>query len=703
MLPSRTSANIADTTGALTSAVTVCSAFGNPCATLGRNTAFAPFSRAWNFDAKIERGLSGLMYDVRSKHPLLACLLAVIAAVCLHGVAPAQISPGPLAGAHQSLNGSANCTTCHALGRERTFKCLECHAEIASRVAAHKGLHATYNIQPGSSQGCPTCHSDHNGEDFPLIKWDTKNFNHALSGFKLEGKHAGLSCNQCHTAEKIPPAQRANLKIKDLNRTFLGLSQSCVSCHQDAHQGRLGNNCAQCHNSTDWKTVSPQQFDHSKTRYALTGMHMQVTCEKCHTPGPDNKPRYSGIPFGQCSDCHRDPHHGAFTQTCQSCHNTSGWKKLAAGLNEKFDHSKTKFPLLGKHAAVGCIQCHGSGDFKKPIAFGKCADCHKPDPHKAQFAKRPDGGECAGCHTVAGWKPSTFTVTNHATTAYPLQGAHARVGCQKCHIPRGSDTVFKMKFEHCTDCHEDKHSGQFAAAPYFNGCERCHTVETYRPSTFSLARHKETRFLLTGEHIAVPCADCHKQSTDLKPPTAIYHWANLSCTSCHADPHRGQFNQRMQQAKAAGAPGGCETCHSTKSWKELSKFDHSKTGFPLLGSHRATACIDCHKPPNLETNMMHVDFKAAPKRCEQCHDDPHGKQFARGDVTPCAECHNSAKWKPSLFDHNRRTAFPLQGVHANVKCADCHKLTRQFEGKPVLFYKPTPKECAACHGAEKVS
>jgi len=159
----------------------------------------------------------------------------------------------------------------------------------------------------------------------------------------------------------------------------------------------------------------------------------------------------------------------------------------------------------------------------------------------------------------------------------------------------------------------------------------------------------------------------------------------------------------MQQAKAAGAPGGCETCHSTKSWRELSKFDHSKTGFPLLGAHRATACIDCHKPPNLETNMMHVDFKAAPKQCEQCHDDPHGKQFARGDVTPCAECHNSAKWKPSLFDHNRRTAFPLQGVHANVKCADCHKLTRQVEGKPVLFYKPTPKECAACHGAEKVS
>ena len=113
--------------------------------------------------------------------------------------------------------------------------------------------------------------------------------------------------------------------------------------------------------------------------------------------------------------------------------------------------------------------------------------------------------------------------------------------------------------------------------------------------------------------------------------------------------------------------------------------------------------MDCHKPPNLETTLLHVDFKAAPKVCEQCHEDPHGKQFAKGDATPCADCHNTAKWKPALFDHGKRTAFPLEGVHKNVKCADCHKLMREVDGKAVLFYKPTPKECAACHGAEKVS
>ena len=97
---------------------------------------------------------------------------------------------------------------------------------------------------------------------------------------------------------------------------------------------------------------------------------------------------------------------------------------------------------------------------------------------------------------------------------------------------------------------------------------------------------------------------------------------------------------------------------------------------------------------------MNVDFHAAPKQCEECHADIHGAQFARaGSVTGCADCHNSARWKPSLFDHEKRTTFPLQGAHRNVGCAECHKLTHVINGKAVLFYKPTPKECVACHGA----
>jgi hypothetical protein len=150
---------------------------------------------------------------------------------------------------------------------------------------------------------------------------------------------------------------------------------------------------------------------------------------------------------------------------------------------------------------------------------------------------------------------------------------------------------------------------------------------------------------------------------------------------------------------ADGRASGCETCHGLNDWKDLTKFDHDKTGFPLVGSHKAVGCIQCHKPPALETNLRHVQFGGAPKVCETCHADPHARQFARNGSAPgCEQCHQPGKWRPSQFDHEK-TAFSLRGAHQQVKCAACHKNLREVEGKQVLYYLPVPKECAACHGA----
>jgi hypothetical protein len=109
------------------------------------------------------------------------------------------------------------------------------------------------------------------------------------------------------------------------------------------------------------------------------------------------------------------------------------------------------------------------------------------------------------------------------------------------------------------------------------------------------------------------------------------------------------------------------------------------------------ACADCHKPPNMELTMVHVKFTGAPKACNECHENPHADQFGtRG--SNCATCHNSNKWRPSLFDHDK-TAFPLQGGHEDVACSACHTLKKPVNGTLVLFYKPTPTACEACHGA----
>jgi hypothetical protein len=630
--------------------------------------------------------------------------LFVGALLCLLGgprerPARAQISPGPLSKAHQSLSGPTNCSKCHDLGRGAAqLKCLECHTEIRERVTQRRGMHAVWVSATGTSKDCAKCHSEHNGVDFQLVHWEPSReaLDHSKTGFALTGKHAGVACEKCHKMEYIPAPARAGILVKDLNRTYLGLSRDCVTCHTDEHRGQVGKDCARCHNADGWKPA--RLFNHATSKYPLTGAHEKVPCGKCHPTVADAKPfvKYTGLSFTKCTACHADPHRGSFTEPCQSCHNTTSWKQIA-GL-QGFDHSKTKYPLLGKHKTVACEDCHKHGDFKAQIPFANCVDCHK-DYHGGQFLKRAGGAECAVCHTVDGFKPSTFTVKDHEATKYPLEGRHVPVACDKCHVPKGEATVFKITQTLCKDCHEDIHKGQFASLPLQNRCESCHDLRGFKPARFALARHNETRFPLKGAHVAVLCADCHKPVPAGSPTPVKYRFDDRSCTACHLDPHKGQFREQMAAKRADGTAAGCEACHTTVKWKELNRFDHSKTDFPLLGAHRGVACGDCHRPPTLETTLKNVDFHAAPKQCFACHKDPHAGQFAaRRDAADCSGCHDSARWKPSTFNHDKRTPFSLEGAHRKVACNDCHKLRRETEGLSVIFYKPTPKECKACHG-----
>lgn len=621
-------------------------------------------------------------------------LLMLLVTTAAHG--HAQISPGPLAKPHAQLNGATNCMQCHQVStRAPSFKCLDCHREIADEIQRNQGLHATFPRSGPPGAACVKCHSDHNGVEFQMIHWNPtpQGFNHATTGFLLDGKHASVACRACHAIQHIAAPARAILSTKDLNRTWMGLSPQCATCHADVHQGRFGGDCAHCHSTSDWKaaTVEKAGFDHSKTRFPLTGAHREVKCESCHTPSSNGQLRFTGLKFSTCSDCHRDPHSGAFKQTCESCHTTTTWKK--SQFAENFDHSKTAFPLIGKHLEVSCVDCHERGDFKKPIKHDLCSDCHAPDPHGGQFAKRPDGGKCESCHTVQGWTPSTFSVADHAKTGFPLVSPHASVKCADCHIPAGPATKFKIKFATCVDCHKDEHQGQFAGDPWRNRCEQCHNGATFKVASFTLAKHQKSGFPLTGGHVAIACNECHKPLAGAR--TAVYHFAQLSCMTCHEDVHKGQFTARMTALDTFGKPLGCAACHSTEDWHDLSKFDHSQTMFPLLGAHRAVACVECHRAPKAGVTLQNIDFANTPMHCGDCHQNPHADQFGPR-ASDCASCHNVTQWRPSLFNHDK-TPFPLKGAHENVACSACHTLEKTVNGNLVLFYKPTPTACEACH------
>jgi hypothetical protein len=553
--------------------------------------------------------------DFLSRTISAALVLVSLTLICSAG-APAQISPGDLTTAHASLEGMGSCTKCHALGKEVTnAKCLDCHAELRTRVDAGKGFHAKLTAKP-----CVECHSEHHGRNFMLVRFDRKKFNHDETGFTLEGKHRPLECVKCHTQANIRAKDvMANKAIMDAH-TFMGLPTDCNGCHADKHRGQLAQQCQNCHTAEGWKPAS--RFAHDRAKYRLTGKHMQVDCGKCHRPMPNDVKtvKYAGIEFDKCSSCHADPHRGRFQKPCESCHSTAGWQ---TGATRNFDHATTKFPLKGLHAGVRCEQCHipvrgPDGKLQQNFVVKKyqtCEDCHA-DAHRGEFAVRKDKGTCESCHNENGWERNTFV---HAAARYALKGMHEKVECVKCHGAVRVDARGKRmppdcrvkKFDACMDCHEDAHGSQFKRRKDGGACESCHTVDGFLPASYTPADHGTSKFPLIGGHMAVPCAKCHPADFVRARSTRQFMWkSGPDCEACHRDPHGNQFARNRYP--------GCESCHNPNAWTALA-FNHEETKFPLTGKHAKVACVDCHTPLAKAGTEKIRQYAGTPTRCVDCH------------------------------------------------------------------------------------
>jgi len=637
--------------------------------------------------------------ETKNKSVVMACLCVLIALiVSSRNSLWAQVSPGALSRAHRSLEGARHCVDCHELNAQPPArKCLDCHREIERRLDARRGLHPSLVGSESGGKPCSRCHPEHHGRDFNLVRWETepKHFDHQRTGYSLTGRHAALVCNQCHQAPRIAGADAAEITVKDRSRTFLGLSRECRACHGDQHRGQLSAQCETCHDTARWQNAA--QYDHAKARFQLSGPHEKVQCLKCHPEAlaADSKPyrQFRNLSFDDCAPCHRDPHGGAFQAACKTCHALPDWKPAA--ISVAFNHARSRYPLLGKHAGLPCKACHSKSAFNRPVAHNLCGDCHRQSPHKSQFAARADGGDCSACHKVQGFKPSTFDLARHGTTAFSLDGKHAGIRCDQCHKPWTSALVFKISDTRCAQCHADKHAGQFRPALNSRQCEMCHTVRGFRPSTFTLARHQTTRFPLPGAHGAVVCGECHADAGG-RTDAARYRFDNLACSSCHQDIHKGQFAVRMAQPGPSGAPVDCTACHTNTAWKDLPGFDHRGTNFPLAGGHRQAPCDRCHRRGEPKPEPGSVVFRSAPRKCDSCHQDEHGGQFASAGGTDCTRCHSDRQWKPSTFDHDRGSTYVLTGVHQNTKCAACH-ISRTNGDRKMIVFKGIPRQCSGCH------
>jgi hypothetical protein len=639
------------------------------------------------------------------------------------GILNKLFAPGQMIEGHKDLEQS-DCLKCHDAGQGvPDTKCLACHKELNRQVRAGTSFHGQ------TKKNCIECHSDHKGRAFDTTLIDEKKFDHAKTGYSMEGKHADLKCSECHNEKRDKKSTRTG----DIR--YFGKENTCNSCHKkhDVHYFKgdwAAKECNACHGTKTWK--SEIKFDHTRdAKYKLVGKHAQMKCAECHNPEKDkraSKYNWPTLEKSECLACHEDTHKTLLSPKfrggdCTQCHSQTVWKI------PKFDHGVTSYRLKGKHDETQCIDCHkqapgvAAKDTKHYNWTGlstRCLSCHKEEHY---FGTKPsphlgDLNACSKCHTERDWK-TTHSFNHTSDTRFAITGKHLDVSCAKCHLPstkaghsekaksvvpagnaKGIYQWSDLQSKTCELCHTNPHLKQFTKDTLKKSCTECHTSEGWKVFPKKADKnfnHSQTRFELTGSHQGMSCNKCH-----VKDGKQIFKFASQAqqfCVDCHDNQHLDQFHKdRSAQS--------CAECHSTTTFSKLKPFDHSRTAFTLRGAHADLKCNDCHsataksfltKPPKVKHQFLFPGLGA--KGCTTCHDDYHKGQLSN----ECQKCHSEKSWKKPNFVHNRDSSFKLSGEHEDLKCNACHKPRKGevvvFAGvrSPVVQFKPIPSKCSDCH------
>jgi hypothetical protein len=602
-------------------------------------------------------------------------------------------SPGPLTTSHAALDDQTKCNDCHVNGTRDVSndKCLGCHdhSDLQSRIAKGQGFHASSVVR---GKKCETCHHEHKNRGYDLMGWSSikggeKGFDHELTGWKLNGKHASTDCGDCHKT-----------RDKQGLKTYMGTNRLCGAsgCHlkDQPHKFEASETdklaCERCHNESVFKPAKAKlSFDHNDRKDALMpilGSHRDVACAKCHPKSVFNMPVAKPDNCGNAG-CHQSPHDGHLygTRPCEWCHSPT-FKSLK---QQNFDHSeRTRFDLGSAHRKIKCYDCHTKAlGESKPT--GACEQCHAKDSHHGErFSAFGSPPKCGVCHPSGGPKFTPSAFSHGSRTRFALQYKHAEQSCRRCHRGKGPSDFERFSFDpnkECMSCHAHKtvHDNKYTNKQC-SGPGGCHlhpgdpTIRTGKDNKIvEIVHGSDGTFPLIKKHTKVPCADCHT-GRDSKGKTTFTELSS-NCNAngqCHEDSlHEGSLGKK------------CTVCHVSGTWDALN-FDHDKpfpadakgkvSEYPLKGEHKKNKCEACHGSER--------DFAGTEVTCAAvgCHADDDAHKGRLGNK--CEQCH--VETGDNLFNHNTMSAFHLDGKHLTVRCTDCH---------PSVTFKPRPKTCFGCH------
>jgi hypothetical protein len=278
---------------------------------------------------------------------------------------------------------------------------------------------------------------------------------------------------------------------------------------------------------------------------------------------------------------------------------------------------------------------------------------------QAEDAPYPHGDfedDCSKCHSSQGWHPAVISDRfDHARSSdFVLDGAHQNTMCRSCHL----SLEFSEADPKCVTCHLDVHNGELGV-----DCAQCHSTTNFINRADDVRSHRTTRFPLDGSHTTLDCLACHPMQ-----PSGGLRFVNtrMECEACHLDAFMRTTEPNHVALKF---DRDCSTCHGTTTWNAVrfDQFDHTATGFPLVGAHRGVGCAQCHTGGG---------FAGVATDCLTCHRQDYEStrapdHLAGGFPTDCQQCHGSQGWSSAEFDHGM-TGFSLTVSHGGLTCERCH-------------------------------
>ena len=153
---------------------------------------------------------------------------------------------------------------------------------LALLAAAPALAQTPANPHGNADLDCASCHAEAVGPGDQV----GSGFDHATTGFALEGAHARALCRDCHD----DPA-------------FAQVGTACADCHSDTHRGRQGPACGECHTPDRLGRQPGHAPPPRRHGPAPGGCPCGVDCDACHQ-GPVTS-QYVGTPT-DCYACHAE-------------------------------------------------------------------------------------------------------------------------------------------------------------------------------------------------------------------------------------------------------------------------------------------------------------------------------------------------------------------------------------------------------------